>query len=202
MQGQWPLVLDLCLLIHLSHTSNQLKEDVSVGIPSDIDSLEGAPHGGMQVLPHHANWSEIPYLPSGGIGYHPVISEPDKLYTYTGLNDYDTLFEARHGRGVLDNMPKSGEEAIATPSIGMTPVTLSARMTENPMVRIRPTPDSRQLHPSGKNMFLQVHVVEQRVVSPVSTGHITGEGAAIFTDLTETMLTTLDQQMAYKRHIP
>ena len=33
-------------------------------------------------------------------------------------------------------------------------------------------------------------------MSPVSTGHIIGEGAAIFTDMTETMLTTLDQQMA------
>ena len=37
---------------------------------------------------------------------------------------------------------------------------------------------------------------EHRVVSPVGTGHILGEGAAIFTDMTETMLTTLDQQMA------
>ena len=33
-------------------------------------------------------------------------------------------------------------------------------------------------------------------MSPVSTGHILGEGAAIFTDMTETMLTALDQQMA------
>ena len=33
-------------------------------------------------------------------------------------------------------------------------------------------------------------------MSPVSTGHILGEGAAIFTDMTETMLTSLDQQMA------
>ena len=33
-------------------------------------------------------------------------------------------------------------------------------------------------------------------MSPVSTGHIIGEGAAIFTDMTETMLTTLGQQMA------
>ena len=39
-------------------------------------------------------------------------------------------------------------------------------------------------------------MIEHRVVSPVSTGHIIGEGAAIFTDMTETMLTTLDQQMA------
>ena len=34
------------------------------------------------------------------------------------------------------------------------------------------------------------------VVSPISSGHITGEGAAIFTDMTETMLTALDQQIA------
>ena len=33
-------------------------------------------------------------------------------------------------------------------------------------------------------------------MSPVSTGHISGEGAAIFADMTETMLTALDQQMA------
>ena len=38
--------------------------------------------------------------------------------------------------------------------------------------------------------------IGHRVVSPVSTGHIIGEGAAIFTDMTETMLTALDQQMA------
>ena len=36
----------------------------------------------------------------------------------------------------------------------------------------------------------------QRVVSPVNNQHILGEGAAIFTDMTETMLTALDQQMA------
>ena len=34
-----------------------------------------------------------------------------------------------------------------------------------------------------------------RVASP-SSGHIIGEGAAIFTDMTVTMLTALDQQMA------
>ena len=30
----------------------------------------------------------------------------------------------------------------------------------------------------------------------MGTEHLLGEGAAIFTDMTETMLTTLDQQMA------
>ena len=66
---------------------------VSEGIPSDIGSPEDAPHRGMQIPPHHANLSEIPYLPPGGIEYHPVVSEPDRLSTYTGLNDYDTLPE-------------------------------------------------------------------------------------------------------------
>ena len=37
---------------------------------------------------------------------------------------------------------------------------------------------------------------EHRVVLHVGTGHILGEGAAIFTDMTETMLTALDKQMA------
>ena len=94
---------------------------VSEGMTSDIGSLGDAPHGGMQIPPCHTNLDEIPYLLPGGIEYHPVVSEPDRLSTYTRLNDYDTLFEARHGRGVLDNMPRSSEEAIATSSIGMTP---------------------------------------------------------------------------------
>ena len=107
---------------------------VSEGIPSDIGSPENAPHRGMHIPPCHVNLSEIPYLPSGGIRYHPTVSESDRLSTYTGLDDYDTLFEAIHGRGALDNMSKSGEEAIATSSIGMMPVTLSVGLTENPMV--------------------------------------------------------------------
>ena len=35
-----------------------------------------------------------------------------------------------------------------------------------------------------------------KVVSPKSSGHIIGKGATIFMDMTETMLTALDQQMA------
>ena len=120
---------------------------VSEGIHSDIGSPRDVPHGGIQIPPHHTNLGEIPCLPPGGIEYHPVVSESDRLSTYTGLDNYDTLFEARHGRGAIDNMPKSGEEEIATSSIGITPVTLSVGMIENPMVRIRPTPDSGPLPP-------------------------------------------------------
>ena len=169
----------------------------SEGVPSDIGSPGEVPHGGMQIPPCHLG--EISHIHPGGIEYHPVVSESDRLSTYTGLDDYDTLFEARHGRGTLDNMPRLSGEAIVTSSIGMIPVSMSVGMTENPMVRIRPIPDSGPLPIDWKE-----HVsangdpsrIEHRVVSPMSSGHIIGEGAAIFTDMTETMLAALDQQMA------
>ena len=84
---------------------------------------------------------------------------------------------------------------------GEAPTTSSEGMTENFMVGARPkhTPDSRHPPPNHRE-HVSVREVPSttghRVVSPVSTGHILGEGAAIFTDMTETMLTALDQQMA------
>ena len=80
-------------------------------------------------------------------------------------------------------------------------MTLSVGMTENPMTRVRPrhTPDSGQLPPDQKEHVSTgavPSIIGHRVVSSVSVGHIIGEGAAIFTDMTETMLTALDQQMA------
>ena len=66
---------------------------VSEGGLSDIDSLRAVPQGGVQMPPCHANLNETAYIPSGGIEYHPVISESDRLSTYTGLDDYDTLFK-------------------------------------------------------------------------------------------------------------
>ena len=96
-------------------------------------------------------------------------------------------------------MPKSGEEAIATSSIGVPPVTLSAKTTENPVVRVRHSADVGQLPPNWKEHVsagVVPSMIGHRVVSPVTTGHTVGEGAAIFTDMTETMLTALDQQMA------
>ena len=38
--------------------------------------------------------------------------------------------------------------------------------------------------------------VEEDTIPPVGVGNILGEGAAVFTDMTETMLTALDKQMA------
>ena len=45
--------------------------------------------------PHTTN------VPSGGVKYHPVTTESDRLSTYTRLDEYDTLFEARHGTGAI-----------------------------------------------------------------------------------------------------
>ena len=168
------------------------------GVPSDIGSLGEVPHGGMQIPPCHANLDEIPHIPPGGIEYHPIVLESDRLSPYTRLDDYDTLFEARHGRGALDNMPRTSGEVIATSSKGMTPMSLSVGVIENLMFRIRPIPDSGPLPISQKDVSASADpsMVEHRVVSPISSGHLIGEGAAIFTDMTETMLTALDQQMA------
>ena len=145
--------------------------------------------------PCHADLSETPYIPPGGIGYHSVVLEPDRLSTYTRLDDYDTLFEARHGRGALDHMPRISGEAIVTSSIGITPTTLSVGVIENSMVRVRPIPDSGPPSTNQKECFsmsANPSMKGHRVVSPISSGHIIGEGAAIFTDMTETMLTALD----------
>ena len=38
--------------------------------------------------------------------------------TYTGLDDYATLFEARHGRGALEQVPGTSEEKY-TSSMGV-----------------------------------------------------------------------------------
>ena len=65
--------------------------------------------------PHHASSDVFSYLPSGGIEYNPEVFEQERLSTYTGHNDYDTPFQARHGRGTVDNIPKTGERTLVVP---------------------------------------------------------------------------------------
>ena len=174
---------------------------VSEGVPSDIGVSEGALCGSIEVPPHHTNSDVFPYLPSGGIEYNPGVFEQDRLSTYTVLNDYDTLFEARHGRKVIDSLPKSDDGVLAASSMAMPTTTSSMGMTENIMMGARPTHTPDSGHPPSIQRGLVFareipSTTEHRVVSPMSTGHMLGEVAAIFTDMTETMLTTLDQQMA------
>ena len=128
-----------------------------------------------------------------GIDYHPNASETDKVSTYTGLDDYDTLFAARHGRGALEPVPVMSEQMIMMTSMGITtPVTRTGLMV-NPLEKVTPTHDIA--HPSQREQgSIPKDSLKHRVVSPSS--EIIGKGAAIFTDMTETILNVLDQQMA------
>ena len=80
----------------------------------------------------------------GGTDYHSEITETDKMSTFTGLDDYNTLFAARHGRGALDPVPKIGETktkvmtSISPPMVGPELI--------NPMERTLSVHDDTSLH--------------------------------------------------------
>ena len=71
----------------------------------------------------------------GSTDYHPNVSEIDRVSTYTRLDNYDTLFAARHGRGALDQVPTTSGQMIMTSSMGITPITLGAGLMVNPLNR-------------------------------------------------------------------
>ena len=166
------------------------RRHMSEGRLSDMDSQEVLFAEGIQMPPPQVN-----FIP-GGIGYHPVATESDRLSTYTGLDEYDTLFEARHGRGASDHVPRKSAEVVITSSMGITPTTLSPGLLANPMDKVKSTFDNDPLHTSQREcVSIRTDSSRHRVVSP-SSDHIIGEGAAIYTDMIKTMLTALDQQMA------
>ena len=97
------------------------------------------------------------------------------MSTFTGLDDYDTLFTARHGRGALDPVPKMGGQ-ILIPMVG---------------------PELINPKEKGTSIHEDIHIEQKetlklQIASPSS--EIIGEGAAIFTDMTETILNILDKQ--------
>ena len=126
----------------------------------------------------------------GGTDYHSEITETDQVSTFTGLDDYDMLFAARHGRGALDPAPKVGEH-ITTTSLGIPPPVAGPELI-NPMERMMPI--HGDAHPGQREVSLTPEVLKPQVVSPSS--EIIGEGAAIFMDMTETILDILDKQIA------
>ena len=107
-----------------------------------------------------------------------------------GLDDYDTLFEARHGREMIDiaprvSAPTTSTEVVPTTFGGIIPAPSSTGMIVNPRTEIISTsgsPFQKKCIPMG----------EDKVVSP-SSSHIIGEDATIFTDMTDTMLKVLDR---------
>ena len=114
-------------------------------------------------------------IPLGGTNYPPIGAEPG---IYTGLHDdYDTLFEARHGRGALDPAPVTSQEVVSTPFGGIAPSPSSTGMIVNPRIEVRSTNVS--LYPNQREHILvgtDLSKMGQQVVSP-SSGHIIGEGA-------------------------
>ena len=82
---------------------------------------------------------------------------------------------------------------VISSTVGIIPTTSSAGLMVNPLDKVKPNGDRE--HASQREcVSMTIDPLKCRVVSPSS--EIIGEGAAIFTDITETMLTALDQQMA------
>ena len=92
---------------------------MSEGRLSDMGSIDIAFATDMQMPSQSVNLPRAVGLPEGMV-HHPV-AESDRLMTSTGLDD--TLFEARHGRGALDHVPRKSEEKF-TSSMGIMPTTL------------------------------------------------------------------------------
>ena len=99
---------------------------MSEGRLSDLGSQEG-----VYAPPYVNPWEKTVNL--GGTDYHPNASETDRVSTYTGLDDYDTLFAARHGRGALDPVPRMSEQIIMTTSMGITPPTTKHGINGKPI---------------------------------------------------------------------
>ena len=66
-----------------------------------------------------------------------VHTETDRVSSFTDLDDYDTLFTARHGRGALDPVPTFGDQTFITSLDVPTP--MSGPEFINPRERLMPT---------------------------------------------------------------
>ena len=112
-----------------------------------------------------------------------VHTETDRVSTFTGLDDYDTLFVARHGRRALDPVPTISDQTFITSLDVPTPK--AGPELINPRERLMPT--------YGEAVSKQKESRGPRTTPPGS--EIIGEGAAVFTDMTETILDALDKQV-------
>ena len=100
----------------MSHERGQVSEGVPSNVDLPVDTLHMTPN--VQIPARHANSDILPYIPSRGIEYDQKGVDQDKLSTYTSLDDYDALFEARHGRGAIDNVTITGEYICYLPNYG------------------------------------------------------------------------------------
>ena len=100
----------------------------------------------------------------GGTDYHSEVTEMDRVSTFTGLDDYDTLFAARHGRGALDPIPKVGEQNSTT-TLDI-PIPMAGPELINPMERMMPI--HGDVHPD------QREPVKPQITSPSSENNRRG----------------------------
>ena len=114
----------------------------------------------------------------GDTEFHLEITETDRVSTFTGLDDYDALFAVKHGRGALDPVPIVGDQVLTT-SLG-APTPKAGPILAHPMECMMSTHNGTEKDGS-------------QIPPPSST--IIGEGATVFTDMTETILDTLDRQV-------
>ena len=123
MQGQWLLVQDHYLLIPLS--------PVPYFQPIERGYMSKGSQEGVYAPPYVNPLEQT--INIGGTDYHSNASEADRVSTYAGLDNYDTLFAARHGRGALDPVPRMSEQMIMTTSMGITPPTMSMGLMVKPI---------------------------------------------------------------------
>ena len=98
---------DHCLLILPYHFPSHLREDMLLRAPKTV--YMQTPY--MEPSEHTLN--------IGGTDYHSEVTGADRVSTFTGLDDYDTLFAARHGRGALDPVPIFGDQKFTTTTLGV-----------------------------------------------------------------------------------
>ena len=101
--------------------------------PIEIGYMSEGSQEGVYVTPY-VDPSE-PTINIGGTDYHSEITETDRVSTFTGLDDYDTLFAARHGREALDPVPRASEQLITTTYSGIPPPITGPELI-NPMERV------------------------------------------------------------------
>ena len=142
--------------------------------PIDRGYMSEGSHEGVYATPY-VDQSECT-VNTGGTDYQPEIPETDKVSTYTGLDDYDILFAARHGRGALDPVPRVSDQMIMMSSLGI-PLPVTGPELVNPMERVTP---ARNIVDSSQReqVSLPKDALQACVVSPSS--EIIGEGAAVF----------------------
>ena len=106
------------------------------------------------------------------------------MSTFTGLDDYDTLFAAKYGRGALDPIPIVDDQMVTPPMVAPTP-------KAGPILT----------HPREHTMSSHEGTEKDGSQVPLPSSAIIGEGAAVFTDMTETILDTLDRQVKSSTNI-